>query len=76
MQRLRHAVVNVDAGLCMREGSLEPLHLSLADGQPTLEEGPVDRLRARRGGERAAPVVVTWLGLGLALGLGLGLGLG
>ena len=62
VERLRHAVVDVDAGLRVREGGLEPIDLSLADGQPTLEEGPVDGLRARRGGERAAPVVVTWLG--------------
>ena len=42
VERLRHAVVDVDAGLRVREGGLEPIDLSLADGQPTLEEGPVD----------------------------------
>ena len=65
VERLRDTVINIDAALHVRERGLEPVDLSLADGQPPLEKGPVDRLRARWGGERAAPVVVTSLDEGL-----------
>mmetsp|Transcript_21113 Transcript_21113/g.68349 ORF Transcript_21113/g.68349 Transcript_21113/m.68349 type:complete len:411 (+) Transcript_21113:262-1494(+) len=58
VQRLRHAVVEVDAALRCGQALLQLVHLPLADLLTDLEQVPRDALSARRRREGAVPMVV------------------